>query len=41
VVQEALGPHIYERFMDAKTQEWEDAAQEVTPWEIERYLHLF
>jgi glutamine synthetase len=41
VVQEALGPHIYERFMDAKMQEWDDAAQEVTPWEIERYLHLF
>ena len=41
VVQEALGPHIYERFMDAKTLEWEEYRVAVTQWEMDRYLHLF
>ncbi|NLG50345.1 MAG: type I glutamate--ammonia ligase [Chloroflexi bacterium] len=41
VVQEALGPHIYERFMDAKTQEWDDYRLSVTKWELDRYLRIF
>ncbi|MHB0856888.1 MAG: type I glutamate--ammonia ligase [Anaerolineae bacterium] len=41
VVQEALGPHIYERFMDAKTQEWDSYRLQVTPWERDRYLSVF
>lgn len=41
VVQEALGPHIYERFMEAKTQEWDSYCLEVTNWERERYLRMF
>ncbi|MBC7236237.1 MAG: type I glutamate--ammonia ligase [Chloroflexi bacterium] len=41
VVQEALGPHIYERFMDAKMLEWDDYRMQVTPWELERYLYTF
>lgn len=41
VVQQALGPHIYERFMDAKTQEWEDYRLDVSQWEKSRYLRVF
>ena len=41
VVREALGPHIYERFLDAKRQEWADYCLEVTPWELSRYLYVF
>ena len=41
VVQEALGPHIYERFMDAKMQEWDEYSSQVTRWELERYLPVF
>jgi len=41
VVQEALGPHIYERFMEAKLQEWDEYRLEVTPWEWNRYLAIF
>ena len=41
VVQEALGPHIYERFRDAKRQEWDDYSLHVSPWELERYLPVF
>ncbi len=41
VVQAALGPHIYERFIDAKTQEWNDYRGYVSQWEINRYLSIF
>ena len=41
IVQEALGPHIYGRFLDAKRQEWDDYRLEVTPWELRRYLYVF
>jgi glutamine synthetase len=41
VVQEALGPHIYQRFLDAKTQEWDEYRLAVTPWELDRYLPVF
>jgi len=41
VVQEALGEHIYERFIDTKTQEWDEYRLQVTKWEHERYLELY
>jgi glutamine synthetase len=41
VVQAALGPHVYERFIDAKTQEWESYRCYVSQWEVDRYLSLF
>lgn len=41
VVREALGPHIFERFLEAKTIEWKEFRQRVTSWEIERYLGVY
>jgi glutamine synthetase len=41
VVQDALGEHIFERFVDTKSQEWDDYRLRVTPWELERYLELY
>ncbi|MCE5259552.1 MAG: type I glutamate--ammonia ligase [Chloroflexi bacterium] len=41
VIQQALGPHILERFVDAKTQEWEDYRVDVSSWERNRYLRIF
>lgn len=41
VVQAALGPHVYERFLDAKLQEWQDYSSFISQWEIERYLSIF
>lgn len=41
VVQEALGPHIYQRYRDAKLQEWDDYRLEITEWELRRYLGIF
>jgi glutamine synthetase len=38
VIKAALGPHICERFIDAKRLEWEDYRLEVTPWELNKYL---
>jgi glutamine synthetase len=41
VVQEALGAHLYERFVEAKTIEWNEYRLQVSPWEMERYLEIF
>ncbi|MGQ9556385.1 MAG: type I glutamate--ammonia ligase [Desulfurispora sp.] len=41
VVRDALGPHVYERFMAAKRIEWDRYRTQVHPWEIEEYLSKF
>ncbi len=41
VVQAALGPHVYERFLDAKVQEWNEYRNYVSQWEVDRYLSVF
>lgn len=41
VIQQALGPHVYERFVDAKQQEWEEYRSYVSEWEVQRYLPIF
>jgi glutamine synthetase len=41
VIREALGAHIFERFIIAKRLEWEDYRLEVTPWELEKYLPTY
>ena len=38
VVKAALGPHLTERFLDAKRKEVEEYNRHVSSWEIERYL---
>ncbi len=41
VIREALGEHVYERFVEAKTEEWDDYRMQVSPWELNRYLEAF
>lgn len=41
VIKDALGPHIYERYMEAKTIEWDRYRMQVSPWELEEYLTKF
>jgi len=41
LVQDALGHHIYEQFVEAKTQEWDEYRLHVTPWEVKRYLRIY
>ena len=41
VVCEALGEHVLEHFIEAKTAEWNEYRTPVTQWEIDRYLEAF
>ena len=41
VIVDALGPHVLERFVEAKTQEWESYRLAVSQWELERYLPIY
>jgi glutamine synthetase len=41
VIQEALGPHVFERFVTAKKIEWERYHITVHAWELEEYLTKF
>ena len=38
VVREALGDHIFEKFLDNKKIEWDQYRSQVTPWELDKYL---
>ena len=41
VVQEALGSHVYEWFLEAKRAEWDEYRKQVSSWEVERYLETY
>jgi glutamine synthetase len=41
VVQGALGAHIFERFVEAKQQEWDEYRLYVSQWELDRYLPIY
>ncbi|AHF06743.1 type I glutamate--ammonia ligase [Desulfitobacterium metallireducens] len=41
VIQAALGPHIYSRFIEAKKKEWDRYNVTVHSWEIEEYLQMY
>lgn len=40
VIKDALGSHIYEKFAEAKHQEYEDYRLAVHDWELKRYMSL-
>jgi glutamine synthetase len=41
VVASALGPHVFERFLEAKGQEWDEYRLFVSQWELDRYLGVY
>ena len=41
VLQETLGRHLFERYIDVKTAEWSQFKKQVTKWEIDTYLDIF
>ena len=41
VVLDALGPHISEKFVEAKSEEFKDYLVDVSDWELDRYLEKF
>ena len=40
LVKETLGDHVFERFIALKKAEWDEYRIQVTPYEIEKYLHI-
>jgi glutamine synthetase len=41
VIGDALGEHVYEKFLEAKNQEYDDFRVDVSQWELDRYLETF
>ncbi|MFC6837160.1 type I glutamate--ammonia ligase [Halomarina ordinaria] len=41
VVRDALGEHVVEKFVAAKTQEYDEFRVDVSQWELDRYLETF
>lgn len=37
-IKEALGEHIYEKYLEGKRKEWDDYRTKVSQWEISEYL---
>lgn len=38
LVKDALGEHVFTKYVDAKLNEWNQYRTKVTPWELEQYL---
>ena len=38
-IQKVLGNHVFQKYVKAKEQEWNDYRAQVTDWEIEEYLY--
>jgi glutamine synthetase len=38
LAREALGPHIFDRYVELKRKEWDEYRVQLTGWELERYL---
>jgi glutamine synthetase len=41
LMRETLGTHIFDRFVEAKTIEWQEYLIQVSDWELERYLRIY
>ena len=38
LARSALGPHIFDRYVELKRKEWDEYRVQLTAWEMERYL---
>ena len=41
MIREALGDHVFDHFVAAKHEEWDEYRTQVSDWEVERYLEMF
>ena len=41
LVRETLGEHVFNKYIEAKTKEWESYRMMVTKWEIDQYLKRY
>lgn len=37
-IKEALGEHVYEKYLEGKLKEWDDYRTKISQWEIDEYL---
>lgn len=40
LMQEVLGEHLYRKYINIKTREWNEFKTQVTKWEIEKYIDI-
>jgi glutamine synthetase len=40
LARKALGPHIFDRYVELKRKEWDDYRVQLTKWELDRYLSV-
>src|SRR5215468_2183186 len=40
LVRNALGPHIFDRYVELKRKEWDEYRVQLSQWEMERYLSV-
>ena len=38
LAKQALGRHIFDRYIELKRKEWDEYRVQLTSWELERYL---
>jgi glutamine synthetase len=41
LIKNTLGEHIYQRFIEAKTIEWNNYRMQVHQWELDSYLTVY
>lgn len=41
LIQEVLGDHLFEKYVNIKTNEWDEFKTQVTSWEIDKYLEIY
>ena len=41
LLREALGDHVFQKYIEAKENEWQRFATTVTQWELQEYLGKF
>jgi len=40
LIHSVLGDHLYKRYVNIKTREWNEFKMQVTPWEVEKYIDI-
>ncbi|MGZ4399555.1 MAG: glutamine synthetase, partial [Gaiellaceae bacterium] len=38
LMRKALGPHIFDHYLELKRKEWDEYRVQLTHWELDRYL---
>jgi len=41
LVSRVLGPHIQQKYIEAKRQEWDEYRVKVSRWELDAYLRKY